>query len=245
MTPHNSTKTRCKRGHPLSGENLHVRPDGSRSCKACQRLHQALSRKRNGPRPRPTGEKPIPPASWFNGKYREAPGGCWLFAAGLNRKGYGVVGYRSWTWLAHRLMYAASFGDFDRRLFVLHRCDVPSCINPAHLFLGTNEDNMKDMVTKGRQARGEAFGEKIARAVAGSLRHSSKTGAYRKYLKVRTGSAHPLSKLTDAQCDHLRLIYSLGIMNVRTAGLFFGVCEETARGVIKGRRKPPSERPVS
>ncbi len=51
---------------------------------------------------------------------------------------------------AHRLAYFIWNGAFDWKLHVLHHCDTPLCVNPAHLYLGTNEDNIRDKVTRGR-----------------------------------------------------------------------------------------------
>lgn len=81
--------------------------------------------------------------------------GCWLWTADAsNRWGYGRVSHRLER-LAHRLSYSAFRGQIPMGQKVLHRCDVPRCVNPEHLFLGTNIDNMRDMQSKGR-TRGNA-----------------------------------------------------------------------------------------
>ncbi len=87
--------------------------------------------------------------------------GCWVWSAYCrkNRRGYGVFGFKAGLIKeAHRFSYELAFGPFDESLFVLHKCDNPPCVNPAHLFLGTRADNTADMLAKGRQARGERQG---------------------------------------------------------------------------------------
>ncbi len=91
---------------------------------------------------------------------------CWEWKAHRNACGYGTIkaaGAKGQMLLAHRVSYSiahgvtvASFGD----LRVLHRCDNPGCVNPAHLSLGTQGDNIRDMFAKGRdnRARGERSG---------------------------------------------------------------------------------------
>ena len=78
--------------------------------------------------------------------------GCWIWMGARDRKGYGrhgVAGERR-TASAHRSAYEAAFGPSPVGMAVCHRCDTPSCINPAHLFLGTQGDNCADMARKGR-----------------------------------------------------------------------------------------------
>lgn len=93
-----------------------------------------------------------------------ATGGCWLWTGAKNEKGYGVIGRGgrgSGNEKAHRVSWMIHFGPIPDGLFVCHKCDNPACVNPDHLFLGTNDDNVQDMVSKNRNARGETSYAKL------------------------------------------------------------------------------------
>jgi HNH endonuclease len=79
---------------------------------------------------------------------------CWNWTASKLPFGYGQFGLGGRkgqkSCRAHRISYALANGIFDRKLKVLHECDNPSCVNPKHLFLGSQLDNMRDMFSKGR-----------------------------------------------------------------------------------------------
>lgn len=88
----------------------------------------------------------------------EGLGGCRVWTASRNFWGYGKIGWRGKIYKAHRLAWEETNGPIPLGLFVCHHCDNPPCINPDHLFLGTNDDNTADKVSKGRQARGAEAG---------------------------------------------------------------------------------------
>lgn len=87
----------------------------------------------------------------------EPNSGCllWTGAAFEKRMGYGALNILGrGVVAAHRLAYELHYGPIPKGMFVCHKCDVPACINPDHLFLGTQADNVRDMHSKGRQAKG-------------------------------------------------------------------------------------------
>lgn len=84
--------------------------------------------------------------------------GCIEWTRAKDYQGYGVATFNSKSIRAHRLSYMIFVGNIPPNMYVLHRCDNPSCVNAKHLFLGTNKENMRDKVLKGRQANGEKNG---------------------------------------------------------------------------------------
>jgi hypothetical protein len=82
---------------------------------------------------------------------------CWNWTSTKNHTGYGQFSIgRKGKKLAHRLAWQLTCGSIPQGKCVLHRCDNPKCVNPAHLFLGSQQDNIDDMVSKGRH--GDARG---------------------------------------------------------------------------------------
>lgn len=81
--------------------------------------------------------------------------GCLEWQGLLNEKGYGRLCVSGFARKAHRVAWIVSNGPIPGRASVLHRCDNPKCVNPKHLFLGTQADNIADMVAKGRVTHGE------------------------------------------------------------------------------------------
>jgi hypothetical protein len=86
--------------------------------------------------------------------WAETPGpletDCWLWQGALNHFGYGKITWDGVEHQAHRASWIFHVGSIPDDLCVLHHCDIPSCVNPDHLWLGTRADNMADMWAKGR-----------------------------------------------------------------------------------------------
>ena len=76
---------------------------------------------------------------------------CWIWKAFKTKTGYGKIGVASGQAVsAHRVSWEIHNGKIEEGKFVCHRCDNPSCVNPGHLFIGTRQDNVNDMVLKKR-----------------------------------------------------------------------------------------------
>ena len=75
---------------------------------------------------------------------------CWLWTGNKYLNGYGMVSVEDYPHLAHRVAYELTYGPIADGCLVLHKCDNKPCVNPSHLFLGTQKDNVQDMLRKGR-----------------------------------------------------------------------------------------------
>ena len=85
---------------------------------------------------------------------------CWPWLGPLNRDGYGRPIWNGHREGAHRIAWLTRVGPIPEGMSVLHRCDNPPCCNPAHLFLGTQADNMQDCASKGRSSTSRNAGER-------------------------------------------------------------------------------------
>jgi hypothetical protein len=136
--------TYCSKGHILDASN--TRRDGlKRRCRRCDK--DGYLRRRV--------LKPIKSdVERLEEKYVPEPmSGCWIWLGAIHSSGYGLVQRNKRNIQAHRESWRVFRGSFDESLKVLHKCDNRTCINPNHLFLGTQQDNIADMIAKGRFAR--------------------------------------------------------------------------------------------
>jgi len=92
--------------------------------------------------------------------------GCWIYQGEITRRGYGSItlgqrrdGNRVRIG-AHRYFYQQLVGPIPDGMKACHKCDVPACVNPEHIFLGTDKDNIRDMHHKGRYHHAGAKGER-------------------------------------------------------------------------------------
>jgi len=75
---------------------------------------------------------------------------CWLWTGALNSRGYGAIGVNGKSVSAHRFSYETYIEKIPNGMIVCHTCDIRNCVNPEHLWVGTNADNNKDMFAKNR-----------------------------------------------------------------------------------------------
>lgn len=129
---------------------------------------------------------------WSNVAFTANPNVCWEWTGMLSKpEPYGRFSLKGKKYSSHRLSYFLSNKEDPKELLVLHKCDNHKCVNPNHLFLGTNADNMVDKIKKGRL---KAFPK----------------GQKRKDSEKRPGTLNHMAKLTEINVLDIRDSYSKG-----------------------------------
>lgn len=115
-------------------------------------------------------------------KVRPRRNGCWEWTGCIHKSGYGMFGYNRKIHKTHRLAWIFTHGEIPKGegyhgTCVCHKCDNPRCVNPEHLFLGSNHDNMLDRNAKGRNVdlRGRVFSEESKRKMSNSSKGKPKS----------------------------------------------------------------------
>jgi hypothetical protein len=143
------------------------------------------------------------------------PDECWEWKGERTAKGYGRFDVAGRHIRAHRFAWELAHGPIPEGMFALHHCDNPPCCNPAHLFEGTNLDNMADMTAKRRAAAGE--------------RHGSRTHPER----VSRGERRPNAKLTEEDIRMIRFAHSTGRFSYKDLATCYAINWMHVRDIVK------------
>lgn len=173
---------------------------------ACDRFAEAVAIRslvnRVVPAPVNTGHTKKPRLWMFMEKVVFGMSQCWYWRGGLDSGGYGTVSGAENK--AHRRAWRLFRGPIPPGLKVLHKCDVRSCVNPDHLFLGTQLDNVHDMVAKGRDRHTPMFGER-----------------------------NPMARLTLERVEQIREMYAGGGWTMKRLAAEFGVTTMTVHRAVR------------
>lgn len=119
--------------------------------------------------------------------------GCWRWTGHTDEDDYGVIKVNQVNNRVHRMSYEAFVGPIPAGMFVCHHCDTPRCFCPAHLFLGTIDDNSADMVRKNRHAKGERMPfSKLTEKDVTAIRRMASSG----YTNKTIAEQFPVNSLT-------------------------------------------------
>lgn len=159
------TCTACKATKPIA--DFYLCKKGKyrvSACKECTRQTNTARIERNRvPTGRPVRRRGLSHAQLIEKYTIPVPwSGCLIWEASANPNGYGSYRKDGKLLLAHRVSYELTNGPIPEGICILHKCDIPSCVNPDHLFPGTKKDNTHDMINKGRAKY--VFGEQCPAA---------------------------------------------------------------------------------
>lgn len=146
------------------------------------------------------------------------PDGCWHWAGTCDLAGYGRLNVNHRPHMAHRLSWIIHNGSIPDGMNVCHRCDNPPCVNPNHLFLGTQRDNIMDCFRKGRARRAKG----------------ADTGWYTHPDSMARGEANGRSKVTEEVVMAIRTRYAAGV-GPRQLAREYGIHRETIRMIVARR----------
>ena len=145
---------------------------------------------------------------WWSSRVAVADSGCWLWQKFLSR-GYGHIWMNGRNHGAHRVAWASRNGPVPDGMFVCHSCDVRSCVNPEHLFIGTQQDNIQDARSKGRLATGLKHGRHTHPE---TNPRGSRHGRTTKPERTARGVRHARAVLND---DKVRMIRRLSMQGLK------------------------------
>lgn len=188
-----------------------------------QEKYRVLYERKEAPKIPLGRREPRPAEDRFWPNVRKYKSGCWLYNGGKAKNGYGMFKATSKSggkiFYAHRFSYELHIGAIPDGMCVCHTCDVRNCVNPEHLWLGTNYDNQQDKIKKGRQ--NYAYGEK--------------SGSRTCPESVPRGEKHSLAKLNRNAVLYIRKLSKLKKVSGSLICESFGISRATLYAILRGR----------
>ncbi len=147
----------------------------------------------------------------------EPNSGCWLWTGTSDRAGYGQINVDGKNRIATHIALSFQGIDVPKGMFACHKCDVPACVNPAHLFVGTPRENMQDAAAKGRWSAPP----------------------------ILRGQNQPKAKLTDDAVRQMRQEYATGTTSTPKLSRRYGLSQASIHAVISGKTWAHVSAPVT
>lgn len=154
-------------------------------------------------------------------------GPCWLWTAGTNGKGYGAlygIDLPGRQMYAHRYSWVLHYGPIPDGLYCCHKCDIPRCTRPDHLFLGTCKDNVNDAMKKGIFSSQKEPMRKAKRIQFKEL--------WKGKWNSRRGEGHETHKLSDDQIRKIRSTYKKGVHGYKRLAKEFPVSVQVIKRIV-------------
>lgn len=165
--------------------------------------------------------RPLAERFWTRAEKTET---CWLWRGSRGVR-YGRITIDGRFVQAHRAAWSLAYGGIPSGQLVCHHCDNPLCVNPEHLFIGTQQDNMRDCAAKGRNGS-QASPEKLARG----RRH----GLQKHPERAARGEAHGHTCLSEQQVREIRSQWFTGKFTMTAIAAVYGVSRKTVSHIVHG-----------